>query len=199
LPTLTHWTLQVSARKICDIPSLSLSQLRRYWHPHWQYILKRPPDPDATTPHTFTYPSFFWRSFWKLSLPHKAFTPWWRLLQHCVGTRAKLHKFQVNHVDSAICPICKFEDEDLYHMFVGCSDKRPFWRAALNFFQIDHLFPTQDLVWQALTSMKSYQHDILSDSILCRLGCIIAVLWRHHWRCTLENEPWTTHTILSTL
>lgn len=199
LPSLKHWILQVSTNKTSDIPSLSLSQLRRYWHPHWKFILDRSSDTNTSTPLTFTYPPSFWKQFWRLPIPHKAFTPWWRLLQHCISTQQKLHRFRVPQIDSDMCTICKIDEEDIQHMFTACSSKRQFWHAALDFLHLRHLFPTQALVWRALTSFDSYQHRPLNDSILCRLGCIIAILWQHHWRCKIDDQPWSTPAALSTL
>ncbi|CDH61023.1 predicted protein [Lichtheimia corymbifera JMRC:FSU:9682] len=151
IPTLTHWEFHFSSTKRRNVPYLSLSQLRLFWHPYWQYINHHTPGPTDSVPRSLTYPQSFWRRFWRLSLPHKALTPWWRLLQHCIATQQKRHRFQLQNVDDSICSLCKIEEEDLKHMFVSCSTKRPFWRAALQYMQLDHIFPTQDLVWQALT------------------------------------------------
>lgn len=201
LPSLKHWILQISTTKTSDIPSLSLSQLRRYWHPHWQFILDRSSESDTTTsmPLTFTYPSSFWKRFWRLPIPHKAFTPWWRLLQRCISTQQKLHRFRLHQIDSDLCTLCKIEDEDVEHMFTACSSKRRFWWAALDLLHLGHLFPTQAMIWRALTTFQSYQHRPLDDSTLCRLGCIIAVLWQHHWRCRIDDQPWSTPAALNTL
>ncbi|KAJ8656677.1 hypothetical protein O0I10_007524 [Lichtheimia ornata] len=63
-------------------------------------------------PLTFTYPPSFWKRFWCL-LPHKAFKPWWQLLQFCISTQQKLHRFRVPQVDSDVRTLCKIdEDED---------------------------------------------------------------------------------------
>lgn len=199
LSTLTHWEFHFSSTKHRNVPYLSLSQLRLFWHPYWQYINLHTPGPTDSVPRSLTYPQSFWRRFWRLSLPHKALTPWWRLLQHCIATQQKHHRFQLQNVDDSICSLCKIEEEDLKHMFVSCSTKRPFWRAALQYMQLDHIFPTQDLVWQALTTFMSRHNRPLSDNDLRRLGCIVAVLWQHHWRCKFDDQAWITATVFHTL
>lgn len=70
------------------------------------------------------------------------------------------------------------------------------WRAALSFLHLGHLFPT---VWQALTTFLSRRSRPLSDDVLRRLGCIIAVLWQHHWRCKIEDQLWSTEVAYNTL
>lgn len=199
LPTLFHWELQVSSTRRSYIPSLSLSRLRLYWHPHWQHINGLTPESTESVPRSLSYPPPFWRRFWRISLPHKALTPWWRLLHNCIATEQKRYRFQLTNVEDAMCTMCKIDEEDTKHMFVSCSTKRPFWRAALSFLQLDHLFPTQDLVWQALTTFLSRRSRPLSDNVLCRLGCIIAVLWQHHWRCKIEDQLWSTEVAYNTL
>ncbi|KAJ8654752.1 hypothetical protein O0I10_009643 [Lichtheimia ornata] len=199
LPTLTHWEFHFSPTKRRNVPYLSLSELRLYWHPYWQHINDDTSRPTESVPRSLTYPQSFWRRFWRLSLPHKALTPWWRLLQHCIATQQKRHRFQLQHVDDSVCPLCKIEEEDIKHMFVSCSTKRPFWRAALQYLQLDPIFPTQDLVWQALTTFLSRRNRPLCDNVLRRLGCIVAVLWQHHWRCRIDDQAWITATVLDTL
>ncbi|KAJ8656559.1 hypothetical protein O0I10_007636 [Lichtheimia ornata] len=191
LPSFNHWTIPVSSRKTSSIPHLTLTQLRRIWHPSWQRILNRPRPPEIPRPISLIFPPSFWRRFWKLPLPHKAITPWWCLLHECVGTRQKFYKWKIKDTTSPECSICKAGNEDLYHMFVDCPMKRPFWIDALAHFHLSHLLPNQQCIWHALISLKSIDHRPLPEPVLCRLGAILAVLWRCHWRCIIENDDWS--------
>ncbi|CDH61167.1 hypothetical protein RO3G_04201 [Lichtheimia corymbifera JMRC:FSU:9682] len=155
-------------------------------------MLNRPRPPEVPRPICFLYPSSFWTRFWKLPLPHKAFNPWWRLLHDSVGTRQKLHAWRIRDVDSPLCQICQAGTEDLYHFFVDCPRKRPFWIDALQHFQLFHLLPNQSAIWLALTRLQSTNGSYIQESALCQIGCIVAILWRCHWRCIFDQEDWIT-------
>lgn len=88
-------------------------------------------------------------------IPHKAFTPWWRLLHDTIGTRQKLHGWNIPEVESPICQICKAAPEDLYHFVVGCPSKRQFWIDALNAFELFAIFPTHQEIWNVLILYKA--------------------------------------------
>lgn len=75
LPSLSHGTIAVSTHTTCQVSRLSLTQLRHIWHPSWQHMLNRPRPPERPKPSYLMYPPSFWRSFWKLPIPHPARTP----------------------------------------------------------------------------------------------------------------------------
>ncbi|KAG2192905.1 hypothetical protein INT47_011147 [Mucor saturninus] len=54
-----------------------------------------------------------WRRFWSLNMSSKAFTPWQRLIQECVGYRAKLHRWSPAKYPCASCPICDMFEHEL--------------------------------------------------------------------------------------
>lgn len=200
LPSLAHWSIKTSNKTTTKAPQLSLAQLRRLWHPSWQHMLNRPRPPEYPKPICFLYPPSFWTRFWKISLPHKAVTPWWRLLLNSVSTRSKLHRLIPDQYPSPACPICRTGcEEDINHLFVDCQYKRLFWLNALHLLQLDDLLPTTDSIWHALVTFSSLDNQPLSDSALCRLGCIIAVVWRYHWTCVLADEPWFTSVAMEML
>ena len=199
LPSLSHWTITISSHKTCKVPDLSLSHLRQIWHPSWQHILNRPRPPEYPRPLCFVFPPSFWLKFWRLPLPHKAVTPWWRLLHDSVSTRSKLHRLQPTQFPSPECTICKAGTEDLYHMFVDCPYKRPFWIDALQLMQLTATFPHQRAIWHALVTLRSHDNKVLSNSILGRLGCIVTALWQYHWRCVINDEFWFTSVAMGIL
>ncbi|KAJ8656561.1 hypothetical protein O0I10_007638 [Lichtheimia ornata] len=200
LPSLSHWTLQVSTRCHTSVPTSTLTQLRRSWHPHWKLMLSRPRPPEILPrPLCFIYPSSFWKRFWRSEIPHKAFTPWWRLLHDSIGTRQKLHSWKIAEVDTPICRICKTEPEDLHHLFVDCPRKHQFWIDALNAFDLSATFPTKHSIWHALHTLQSAPRSYLADSTMYRFGIIIAILWRYHWRCILDHTEWNTQAAMNLL
>lgn len=199
LPSLSHWTTPVSTDKPEPIPSLTLTQLRRLWHPQHQFILNRPHPPLCPRPFCLIYNPSFWKRFWKLSLPHKAFTPWWRLLHEKVSTRKTLYTKGLHDVDSPLCGICKIETEDHYHLFVGCSSKRRFWFNATEIMQISSFMPIQSAIWCAITTFQQPNGTYLQDHVLQRLGCILSVVWQLHWRCMIAQEQWSTEVAIGLL
>ncbi|KAJ8656675.1 hypothetical protein O0I10_007521 [Lichtheimia ornata] len=116
-------------------------------------MLCRPRPPEIARPLCLIYPVSFWKRFWRSMIPHKAFTPWWRLLHDTIGTRQKLHGWNIPEVESPICQICKAAPEDLYHFVVGCPSKRQFWIDALNAFELFAIFPTHQEIWNTVSTI----------------------------------------------
>lgn len=90
------------------------------------------------------------------------------------------------------CVICKAGDEDPDHMFVECPYKRPFWIDALQLLHLIDTLPNQKTIWHALVTLPTPDQQALDHSTLCRLGCILATLWKYHWRCVIDDEFWYT-------
>lgn len=70
---------------------------------------------------------------------------------------------------------------------------------ALQLLRLVDLLPTTDAIWHALLTFRSSDNQVLNDSALCRLGCILAVVWRYHWQCVIEDEPWFTSVAMDML
>lgn len=126
-------------------------------------------------------------------------TPWWRLLHDTIATRQKLHRWNITEVDTPICQICKTHPEDLHHFFDDCPRKRLFWIEALQAFELYETFPTKQSIWTALHTLQSTPRSYMTASTIFRLGSIIAILWRYHWQCVLDNEEWCTTAVLNLL
>ncbi|KAI7873582.1 hypothetical protein K492DRAFT_116030, partial [Lichtheimia hyalospora FSU 10163] len=116
-----------------------------------------------------------------------------------IGTRERLYRWKIKDITSAECKICHTATEDIYHMIVDCPWKRPFWIDALNYFQLSNLLPSQRFIWQAIISFRSPNNRILEDATISKLGATIAVLWRCHWRCIIDNDDWSTTTAMNFL
>ncbi|CDS08471.1 hypothetical protein LRAMOSA09833 [Lichtheimia ramosa] len=84
-------------------------------------------------------------------------------------------------------------------MIVDCPRKRPFWLDALSTYQLLGKFPTQASIWHALVQLRYTNGTTVPIPDLIRLGCILAVLWRHHWRCVIDDDFWSSEAALNTL
>ncbi|KAI8646619.1 hypothetical protein BD408DRAFT_317673, partial [Parasitella parasitica] len=122
-----------------------------------------------------------WRLFWSLDLPAKAFIPWWRLLHDRVAHRSWCHR---------IVPAKVLAPEDLFHFVVGCSFKARYWRDVVSLLSLQDLLPTAMSIWQALTSFCSQNLEMLDEEVLVALGTAYSTLWKYHWRCVIDTEPW---------
>jgi hypothetical protein len=121
---------------------------------------------------------------------YKAFTPWWRLLQDCIGYRSRLHRWSPNKFDSPDCPMCLISTEDLFHFVSGCFYK---WRYCYDVLSLVHLndaFPAEIDIWSGLVTLSSVSGQPHNQHILCFLGSAFSTLWRYHWRCVLDSEEW---------
>ncbi|OAC97593.1 hypothetical protein MUCCIDRAFT_157605 [Mucor lusitanicus CBS 277.49] len=124
-------------------------------------------------------------------MPAKAFTPWWRLLHNRVATRSWCYGAKFKLVLSPGCALCGFESENLYHFVVGCLHKSFFWRDVVSLLSLQELLPSEASIWLALTSFCSGDDLVVIDEeVLVALGAAYSTLWKYHWRCVIDEEPW---------
>ncbi|KAL7336237.1 hypothetical protein PS15p_201597 [Mucor circinelloides] len=179
MPDCSHWVISNSSRSSVPLARLSLGALRRYWHPSKDVITTRMGPPLRLPVHLRLSP-VSWRLFWSLEMPAKAFTPWWRLLHDRVATRSWCHKIVPDKVLSPVCALCGLFEEDLYHFVVGCQLKSWFW---------------QDVVSLFLCSSGDLQ--VIDEDVLVALGATYSTLWKYHWRCVIDEEPWVASAALN--
>ena len=189
LPDCSHWTVSNSSRSSVSVASVSLGALRRFWHPSKDVITSRMGPPLLLPTHLRIQPPS-WRLFWSLPLPAKAFTPWWRLLHDRIGHRSWCHRIVPEKVPSPVCALCGVVTEDLFHFVVGCSFKSAYWTSVINLLSLQDLFPSDLSIWTALTSFCSFEMIELEEDVLVVLGAAFTTLWKYHWRCVIDTEPW---------
>ncbi|KAK4521564.1 uncharacterized protein ATC70_007325 [Mucor velutinosus] len=190
MPDCTHWTVSNSSRSAAPVARLSLGALRRYWHPAKGTITSRMGPPLKLPAHLLLSPAL-WRLFWSLEMPAKAFTPWWRLLHDRVPHRSWCHKIMPTKVLSPACALCGFATEDLYHFVVGCHVKSFFWQDVVSLLSLQELLPSASSIWLALTTFCSGSDLLVIDEdVLIALGAAYSTLWKYHWRCVIDEEPW---------
>jgi len=196
LPDCSHWSISNSSRSSVPISRISLGALRRYWHPARATITTRMGSPLRLPTHLLLSPAS-WRLFWSLPLPAKAFTPWWRLLHDRIGHRSWCHRIVPEKVPSPVCALCGIATEDLYHFVVDCSYKADYWKDIVSILSLQHLLPSNQAVWTALTSFCSIELIELDENVLVALGAAFTTLWKYHWRCVIDTEPWISSAALN--
>ncbi|KAL7312975.1 hypothetical protein PS15m_008678 [Mucor circinelloides] len=135
-------------------------------------------------------PPRVWREFWSLSLPAKAFTPWWRLLHDRLSVRSRLHALNPSSFPSPLCALGDEATEDVYHMILGCYMKPNFCFEVVAHLGLVDDFLADEAIWIALTKLKDKNGSPLDSSILELLGTAFYTLWKLHWRCVLDNVLW---------
>ncbi|KAL7311904.1 hypothetical protein PS15m_009614 [Mucor circinelloides] len=60
------------------------------------------------------------------------------------------------------------------------------------------LLPSDDSIWLALTSLCSSDDlQVIDEDVLVALGAAYSTLWKHHWRCVIDEEPWIASAVLN--
>ncbi|CEP17053.1 hypothetical protein [Parasitella parasitica] len=170
--------------------------MRRYWHPARDTITSRMGPPLILPVHLRLRPAS-WRLFWSLELPVKAFTPWWRMLHDRISHRSWLYRIVLEKVESPFCALCGVGEEDLYHFVVGCPLKADSWRDVMSLLSRQDLLPTSLAVWTTLSSLCFLDMVDLDDDVLVALGAGFVTLWKYHWRCVIDAEPWIPFGVLN--
>lgn len=122
IPSCAHWTILNLTRKsnTVSIPIVKVSsgQLRFLWHIGYDLFtqLRHPP---LALPHSLLLQPQYWKTFWSLTIPPKAFTPWFRLLHGCIPTAALQHAWNPSVTASPLCRLCQQDIETHHHFFVS--------------------------------------------------------------------------------
>jgi hypothetical protein len=191
LPNTAHWTIPVTSKMVVSIRKIPLGVLRRFWHPEYaSLVMHRPYPPAAMSAHVLLRP-FFWRLFWSLPMPAKAFTPWWRLLHDRIGYRARLFRWDPVVYVSPLCGLCG-EVESLSHMLVYCPMKISFWLGFIQLLSLEESLCDLDSVWSGLVTLCDLESTPLSTDLLVLLGAGLATVWHLHWKCVIHNESWSS-------
>ncbi|KAG2191895.1 hypothetical protein INT47_005342, partial [Mucor saturninus] len=197
LPALYHWTIPQGRGNMVTVSGIRPGNLRWYWHPDRTKFEIHAVIPQVVPTRFLLRPSL-WRLFWSLDMTSKAFTPWWRLLQDCIGYRAKLHRWSPTKYPCASCPICLVSSsEDLFHFVVGCFDKWQYWCNVISLLGIGDIFETEFDVWSGLVSLCDIKQKPLSADILVIIGSGFATLWKYHWRCVIDGDLWNSHAAIN--
>ncbi|KAG2192840.1 hypothetical protein INT47_012369 [Mucor saturninus] len=195
LPALYHWTIPQGRRNMVTVSGIRPGDLRWYWHPDRTKLEIRAVLPQVVPTRFLLRPSL-WRLFWSLDMTSKAFTPWWRLLQNCIGYRAKLHRWSPTKYPCASCPICLVSSsEDLFHFVVGCFDKWQYWCNVISLLGIGDIFETEFDVWCGDLLYVTYlQNKQLKSQIIHKLPYNLLTSKHNIWSglvslCDIKQKP----------
>ncbi|KAG2179612.1 hypothetical protein INT44_006460 [Umbelopsis vinacea] len=74
------------------------------------------------------------------------------------------------------------------------------WMRALRELELLNRFPTLMQVWQfLLLSEKNLLKRRQFHTLAITIGVIHAAIWKHHWQCVIEGNPWSLEAYLSTV
>jgi hypothetical protein len=74
---------------------------------------------------------------------------------------------------------------------VGCLDKSLFWQDVVSLLSLQELLPSDVSIWLALTSFcNGSDLVVIDEDVLVALGAAYSTLWKYHWRCVIDEEPW---------
>ncbi|KAG2201433.1 hypothetical protein INT47_001482 [Mucor saturninus] len=166
LPALYHWNISQGRGNMVTVSGIRPGDLHSYWHSYRakfeiRAVIHR------VVPTRFLLRPSLWRLFWSLDRTSKSFTPWWRLLQDCIGYRAELHRWSPTKYPCASCPICLVSSSvDLFHFVVGCFGKWQYWCNVISLFGFSDIFQTEFDVWSGLVFLCDLKQKPLSADIV---------------------------------
>jgi hypothetical protein len=69
-----------------------------------------------------------WKLLWKLNVPPKVRSFWWRVVHNFVPAKAELKRRHI--AKESFCEVCGAPDENVYHVVFQCTTAKRFWEAA---------------------------------------------------------------------
>ncbi|EPB84971.1 hypothetical protein HMPREF1544_08249 [Mucor circinelloides 1006PhL] len=73
-----------------------------------------------------------------------------------------------------------------------------FWQDVVSLLSLQQLLPSDDSIWLALTSLCSSGYlQVIDEDVLVALGAAYSTLWKYHWRCVIDEEPWIASAALN--
>lgn len=91
--------------------------------------------------------NIFYRSCWKLLIPHNVAVFMWKLAKNKVATRSNLKHRNINKAElDHLCLMCHLEEEDNNHLLFACSFSQKIWQNCYNWIGVQlaqHCEPIQ--------------------------------------------------------
>jgi hypothetical protein len=191
IPKLDHWIMQNGKYQSIKMSGWTTGIIRNYWRNQDAKPLPMPPMRLSSRWYE-TIPKSKWINWWKLPLVHEARSSWWRLLHDKLMYRKRLHSMDPIKYPSSTCPLCKKEDEDEYHFVVGCHLKWEAWKKGLDIVQYPSSSYIQPLdIWQTLLLQHRIEVSTEKRHPLVSMSIVWAAIWKTHWFCTIEQQPWS--------
>ncbi|KAG1457502.1 hypothetical protein G6F56_006593 [Rhizopus delemar] len=75
-----------------------------------------------------------WSWFWRLSIPLRSRTIWYKIIHRVIPHTSLLHKFIPQNFPSPLCPLCSLEPDSITHFFYTCQKIQPVWQQISGLF-----------------------------------------------------------------
>jgi hypothetical protein len=135
-----------------------------------------------------------WKMFWRLTMPHRCRTFWFRFLHDCLPTRVNLHHRIPNLFPSPMCHVCSIAAENSTHMLFSCPTKLPFWKSFFHeFFICPSDTPSLQTLFLSALSQLSFPPVRHPQDIPLRphqiFSAALTTIWQAHWRFVFDDQP----------
>ncbi|SAM00555.1 hypothetical protein [Absidia glauca] len=134
-----------------------------------------------------------WTKFWRLTMPHRCRTLWFRFLHDCLPTRAILHHRVPNLFPSPMCHVCSVSTDNSIHMLFSCPTKLPFWKYFFHeLFICASDTPSLQVLFLSALLKLSFPPVRHPQGIPLRphqiFSAALTTVWQAHWRFVFEDK-----------
>ncbi|KAI8144966.1 hypothetical protein BJV82DRAFT_512930, partial [Fennellomyces sp. T-0311] len=133
--------------------------------------------------------------FWRMPIPHRNRTVWWRLLTKRIPTRGLLHSHMPTLAPIAACVHCQQPYEDVSHFFVFCPPKQRVWSIIARRCASDWSL-SEVLTYISTLQYPQRQHHPIPD---LNISIALSTIWRHHWRRIFDHQPFQAGIVARTV
>lgn len=145
-----------------------------------------------------------WHRFWNLAIPHKATTVLWRLIQHRLSSRERLHRIIPSTCQTNACLICESSPDQTathietdQHFLFSCPSVKQVWSIiAARFFDTPSALQWDHVSTLTLRPPKTLSHTKVHGSIV--IACGVLAIWNAHWRFIFDNQSFNSQAIANT-
>ncbi|EIE76089.1 hypothetical protein RO3G_00793 [Rhizopus delemar RA 99-880] len=108
-------------------PKISKTLLSSKKHNRLSCPCPVPQPPPTTHAPSFLLNSSKWSSFWRLDIPLRSRTMWFKIVHNSIPHTSFLHLCNIQRFLSPLCPLCLQEPNSLIHFFYICNKIQPVW------------------------------------------------------------------------
>ncbi|KAI9253226.1 hypothetical protein BY458DRAFT_443314, partial [Sporodiniella umbellata] len=147
-----------------------------------------------------------WTAFWKLQIPLRARTIWYKIIHKKVAHTSLLHRLMPEKFPSPLCPICFFEQDSICHFFFTCQHIQPVWGRIAGLFIDENWVKLPDfLASDILTGVSRLSKFSIRDPKIALafsstteqiIACVIQHIWQARWSFIFHQIPVLSHTMI---
>ncbi|KAG2180472.1 hypothetical protein INT44_003476 [Umbelopsis vinacea] len=198
IPKLDHWVMQFENDQSIKMSGWTTGSIRNYWRDQESRPLPLPPLRLSSRWYE-TIRKSKWTIWWKLEILHAARSSWWRIIHDKLLHRRRLHVTNPVKYPSPACPFYQKEEEDGYHLVVGCHYKWEAWRLGLDIVQYSSQVVQPLDIQQTMLLQYPIAKDVGKRHSLVCLSIVWAAIWKIHWHCLSKQLPWSLPMCLQTI